>query len=322
MIPVLTLLILTVVPLAVGFIFEQISRWNAENITPDGQFADLGTHKLHYYKKGVGGPTVVFESAFDPAGHLQWYNLQEKISEFAVTISYDRAGLLWSERGTNQKTGDNIAAELHALLEQAQVSKPYILVGHSFGGMLVRSFVLKYPQDVIGVILVDSQCPDDKQYLSAELYEMVNQGLPGTFLKFANGAGLARLMFSDMFPDGEEYKHHKMIMPALIHKSAYAILEEQDNMQSLKQEGSKIKSFGSIPLCVLSATDKNRFDRYINDEKFRNEMVAAWDKMQNDLLTLSTDSKQVLVVNSGHYINEDQPDVIVEAIRSMVQRVK
>jgi len=160
------LLLLLITLLTIGFVFEQFSRSNAENLAPHGEFADVGGHKLHYYIKGIDGPTVVFESAFDPAGHLQWYLLQQNISTFATTISYDRAGLLWSERGENPKTGNAMAEELHALLEKADVSKPYILVGHSLGGLILRSFISKYPQDVRGVILIDSACPNEEDYLS------------------------------------------------------------------------------------------------------------------------------------------------------------
>ena len=157
----LGILILVILLSIIGSIFEQISRSNAAKLIPHGEFANVGGHKLHYYKKGEDGPTVVFESAFDPAGHLQWYNLQQEISRFATSISYDRAGLLWSERGNNPKTGKIMAEELHALLEKSGVSKPYILVGHSLGGILPRSFISKYPQDVAGVILVDNGCRYD-----------------------------------------------------------------------------------------------------------------------------------------------------------------
>ncbi|OBX19024.1 hypothetical protein A9996_18930 [Gelidibacter algens] len=289
---------------------------------PNGQLVEVANHKLHYYKKGENGPTVVFEAAFDPAGHLQWYNLQQEISKFATTISYDRSGILWSERGDNPKTGEKIAEELHSLLEQANVSKPYILVGHSLGGMLLRSFVSKYSDEVSGVILVDSQTPNDEEYLSPELYSMVNQGLPAGFLKFANATGVARLMFKGMFPDTGDYKYQNTVMPTLIHKSAHGVLEEQEEMNNLKKEANKIKSFGSIPLSVISAGDSQRFSSFIKDENLKMEMVNAWEMMQKDLLKLSTNSKQIRVPNSGHYINQDQPDVIIGAIKSMISETK
>jgi len=317
------IIILIALVLMIGFIFERISRSTAEKIDPHGEFADVGGHKLHYYKKGDDGPTVVFESAFDPCGHLQWYNLQQDISKFATTVSYDRAGLLWSERGNNPKTGDAMAEELYVLLEKADVSKPYIIVGHSLGGIILRSFVSKYPQDVKGVILIDSSCPNEEDFLSEELYTMVSQHrMPSGFLKFANSVGLVRLMFKGMFPDEDEYKYLNTLMPALLYKSAYGILEEQDQMPILNKEASKITTFDSIPLCVLSASDRNLYDHLFEDEKIKNEFVDAKVEMQKDLLNLSTNSEQILVYNSSHYINEDRPEVIIEAVKNMISKTK
>ena len=319
---ILSLFILIGLLLVIGLIFEKVSRSNAEKIKPGGQFATVDNHRMHYLKEGNGGPTVVFETAFDPAGHLQWYTIQNKLPKNFTTISYDRSGILWSERGGNLKSGEKIAEELHSLLEKANAPKPYILVGHSLGGMLIRFFVKKYPEDVGGVILVDSQYPNDEKYLSPELFQMVNQGLPSGFLKFANTFGLARLMFKGMFPDEEKYRYQNLVMPALIHKSAYAVLEEQNQMESMKKESAKINSFGTIPLTVITAGDKNRFDSFIEDEKFRTEMLNAWSEMQKDLLNLSTNSRQVLASKSGHYINEDQPEIIENAINEMINSTK
>jgi len=317
----LGLVTLLILLLLIGFIFERVSRNAAEKIKPDGQLVEVDDHRLHYYKKGNGGPTVVFETAFDPAGHLQWYNIQQELPSSYTSISYDRAGILWSERGKNPKSGDEMAKELHLLLEKTKAPKPYILVGHSFGGTLVRFFVNKYPEDVAGVIFVDSQCPDDERYLSPELFKMVNQGLPGGFLKFANTFGLVRLMFKGMFPNNKQYEYQNTIMPALLYKSADAVLEEQDLMSSIKKEASKIKSFGNIPLYVLTAADEKRFDSSIKDRKLKTEMLNAWNKMQKDFLVLSTKSKQILVPNSGHYINQEQPKAIETAINDMVNKI-
>lgn len=317
----MALILIVILLLITGFIFEKISRSIAGKIQPDGQFAEVENHKMHYLKTGSGGPTVVFETAFDPAGHLQWYHIQQKLPKTYTTFSYDRSGILWSERGPNPKTGEKIAEELHTLLEKAEVPKPYILVGHSFGGMLTRFFVKKYPQDVAGVILVDSQYPDDGKYLSPELYKMVNQGLPGGFLKFANTFGVARLMFKNMFPADAQYKYQNSIMPAMLYKSADATLEEQDHMKAIKEEAAKINSFGSIPLFVLTAGDQTRYDSFIKDKKIKKEMLEAWTAMQKDLLRLSTDSRQITVPGSGHYINQDQPKIIEEAVNEMYHKV-
>jgi hypothetical protein len=102
----------------------------------------------------------------------------------------------------------------------------YKVVNLTLVKILLHFFVSLDPKDIGGVILVDSQCPDDKRYLSPELYKMVNQGLPGGFLKFANTFGIARLMFKVMFPNEKQYTYQNSLMPALLFKSADAILEE------------------------------------------------------------------------------------------------
>lgn len=100
-----------------GFIYEQISRKSAEkHLSPKGRFADLGSHRLHYVKVGLAKPTVVFESAFDPAGNLQWLNIQQALKTNATTISYDRAGLMRSERGSNPKSNEAMTKELYQLI--------------------------------------------------------------------------------------------------------------------------------------------------------------------------------------------------------------
>jgi pimeloyl-ACP methyl ester carboxylesterase len=314
-------LLIVLALLLAGFLFEQISRAKADKIQPGGQFATIGNHRLHYVRKGTGGPTVVFETAFDPAGHLQWHAVQQQLPPTFTTLSYDRAGILWSERGDASKTGSNMAEELHALLEASNVPKPYILVGHSFGGTLIRFYVRSHPQHVAGVILVDSQCPNDKEYLSDDLYKLVNQGLPSGFLKFANTFGIARLLFRNMFPADEPYTYPNAIMPALLHKSAHGVLEEQDAMAAIKEDASAITSFGSVPLCVISAADKSRFDSFIRDNVLKTEMTKAWSTMQEDMLHLSTDSRQIVVSNGGHYLHQDQPEIMKEAIQAMISRV-
>jgi hypothetical protein len=110
-------------------------------------------------------------------------------------------------------------------------------------------------------------------------------------------------------------------MPVLLYKSADATLEEQDHMKSIKTEAAAVSSFGSIPLYVITAGDKTRYDSFIKNQKLKNEMLEAWDKMQKDLLNLSTDSKQIIVPKSGHYINQDQPKIIEEAVNDMVKKV-
>ena len=136
------LICLIVLAIVVGLIYEQTLRSNAEKkYKYTGEFVDVGGHKLHYLKKGTGGPTVVFESGLDMAGHLPWFKVQNSVAEFTSTISYDRAGILWSERGEKPKSIKAMGEDLKMLLEKSGAEKPYILVGHSLAGLTLKQFI-------------------------------------------------------------------------------------------------------------------------------------------------------------------------------------
>jgi pimeloyl-ACP methyl ester carboxylesterase len=157
------LLLLIVVAIIIGIIYEQVSRQKNKKYEESrtGSFVDVGGHKLYYYSKGEGKPTVVFESGF-PGSHIGWSysELFKEISQYATAVCYNRAGILWSERGSKPKTSENISDDLYRLLEKGGFEKPYIIVGHSAAGIFVRPFVEKHESDLIGVILLDPSHPD------------------------------------------------------------------------------------------------------------------------------------------------------------------
>jgi len=125
---------------------------------PPGKLVDLGTHRLHVLEAGQGGPTVVLEAGL-MSTVLSWSALQGELASKYRVISYDKAGLGWSEQGPMPRTAERIVDELHSLLERAGIPPPYILVGHSFGGLTVPLFAARYPEQTAGVVLVDPVAP-------------------------------------------------------------------------------------------------------------------------------------------------------------------
>jgi len=118
------------------------------------QKVDVGGHSLNLLIGGQGSPAVVFEGGFG-AGIASWSTVQKEVAAFARTVSYDRAGLGQSELGPKPRSAKQIATELHTALEKAGVKPPYVLVGHSFGGIYVRVFAERYPKEVAGMVLLD-----------------------------------------------------------------------------------------------------------------------------------------------------------------------
>ncbi|MGA8273272.1 MAG: alpha/beta hydrolase, partial [Candidatus Sulfotelmatobacter sp.] len=145
--------------LLTGYAYECISeRGDVKRDPAPGRLISVGRHRLHIFSQGSDGPTVVIEQGAGEPSKL-WWPIQEKIAAFARVCTYDRAGYLWSEpSGQRHSVGDR-AEELHSLLTNAQVPGPYLLVGHSYGGLIIRQFALRYPRDAAGLVLVDT--PDE-----------------------------------------------------------------------------------------------------------------------------------------------------------------
>jgi len=141
---------------AAGFLYQLIgTHRDRARFSGAGRLVKIGPKsQLYLVEKGSGGPTVLFESGIS-ATNLNWAHIQERVSRFTRTASYDRCGLGWSSPSRTARTPGNIVIELHDMLQCAGIKPPYILVGHSFGGLVMRRFAQLYPEDVAGVVLVD-----------------------------------------------------------------------------------------------------------------------------------------------------------------------
>jgi len=181
--------ILLTIP-AAGILYQWLGkRRDQRRFLDSTKLIDIGEgRQMYLYKIGNGSPTVIFESGIG-ATSQNWTWLQQQLGRYTTTISYDRLGLGWSSPATTHRTPSNIARELHALLEQAGVAPPYLLVGHSFGGLVVRRFAADYPGKVTGVLLIDPMRPDQWPPFSDAQRNEIDRGL--LFSKI--GAPLARI---------------------------------------------------------------------------------------------------------------------------------
>lgn len=127
---------------------------------PPGKLVDVGSHRLHILVKGHGSPTVVCESGL-MATVLTWRSVQRELAGLTRVVCYDRAGLGWSDAGPRERSAENVVNELRTLLSCAEIPPPYVLVGHSFGGLTMRLFAARYPEEVAGTVLVDPVVPSE-----------------------------------------------------------------------------------------------------------------------------------------------------------------
>src|SRR5450631_481550 len=190
----------TAILISAGYTYQSIgSHRDRRRYTGSGRWVTIGRGcKLYLLEQGSGGPTVLFEAGIG-ATNLNWRHIQQTVSRFTGTASYDRSGLGWSSRSRTARTPGNIAGELHELLKRAEIKPPYILVGHSFGGLVMRRYALEYPQEVSSVILVDPMRCEEWPPMDPKRQAEVDRGtrLSGYAIQIAR-FGLARLAVTSL----------------------------------------------------------------------------------------------------------------------------
>ncbi len=312
------------------WIYEQISRqfdrWDMPSAP--GSFVDIGGYRLHTQMYGSGDLTVVFDSGMGFPS-LDWALIQPEVAKFARTFSYDRAGIGWSDKSPLPRTAEHIVTELHKLLIAAQVPKPYLLVGHSMGGIHMRLFANRYPDEVAGLVLVDSSHEQMLERLPSDPLQSGSHRLLGAFLL---NSGLQRLLMKlpaakefvsslyKGYPDplGELY----MKIQNLAHHQKITLEEDAASSESLNQLKKYPSSLGSKPLAVVTAGSLTFLGEEVGYTKeWLDESYREWAALQKELLGLSSRSRQFIADRSDHLIPRRQPEIIVEAIHSILMEI-
>jgi pimeloyl-ACP methyl ester carboxylesterase len=147
--------------LLAGIAYQRLGARSDRSLhPPPGKFVNFGTHRLHLLDEGEGSPTIILEAGL-MSTNLSWMGIRRDLAESYRVVSYDRAGLGWSDTGPMPRTAERIVDELHSLLELAAIPGPYVLVGHSFGGLTMPLFAARYPEKIAGMVLVDPVVPGE-----------------------------------------------------------------------------------------------------------------------------------------------------------------
>lgn len=296
---------------AVGFLYENISeaRDRRFNRMP-GKLVNVDGRKMHIYCTGDGTPTVVLDSGLGDT-YVSWRKVQPEVAKFTRVCSYDRADLGYSDPSPQPRTSKVIAQELQALLQAAAIPPPYVLVGHSMGGYDVRVFTSLYRNEVAGMVLVDSSHPDQENRLPLALKNIEGTEVrEGEFLAFTMPFGIPRLLHlceDDPVPRAADCNFHT---------AREGIAELKAIHESAAQAGAG-GSLGDLPLIVLSHDPDKPSSEFAPD--LAKSINESWEKMQEDLARLSTRGSQRIAKGSSHYIQIDRPDLVIAAVRDVVE---
>ena len=284
---------------------------------PPGRLADIGGRRLHIHCSGSGSPTVITESG-SSSFSIEWTLVQDRVSSFTRICSYDRAGFAWSDRGPAENTVEETTDDLHRLLRAAGVAPPYLLVGHSIGGMYVRAYQRRYPEQVVGLVLVDATPEEDLEYsyngkstpgvqltydqLAAAYAPYIKNPPPPLALPIAVDTPYNRLSPALQRAEvwAERLWRSRIDMP---HSWISAESWRQEFVALLQLRRATPHALGDLPLIVL------RRGRRTND---------VLNQREADLVALSSRGKLVVATESDHEIQLYQPELVVQAIKDVL----
>jgi pimeloyl-ACP methyl ester carboxylesterase len=293
-----------------GAIYESLAEASdARAYPPPGRLVDVGGYRLHLNCTGTGSPTVVIDAGLGDWS-TAWAWVQPEVAKTTQVCTYDRAGNGWSEAGPLPRHAEQYARELHTLLREASIPGPYVLAGHSLGGLAVRVYADMYPAEVAGVVLIDSMSPRQfpRSSTNAAPQEESKSHALTVFPALAR-IGLARLLVRPLGliphlpPEVERAYLSRMVRPSNL--QAY-MGDESRGMAASARQAEAVKTFGDLPLIVLTA---------------RRNDIPGWQDWQTELLELSSNSQQ-LFAESGHNIEIEEPEAAIAAIVKMVELVR
>lgn len=329
----LGLLLLAVV---VGAIYEALGRRDAATkYPPRGQMVDVGGRKMHIDCRGTGSPTVILEAGLGTGGVTDWTLVHDQIAGFTRTCAYDRAGIMWSDPKDTPQHASAVADDLHALLKGAGIDDPLVLVGHSIGGPYVRTYVGKYGDQVAGLVMVDPSHPDQTTRLGKVSGINAHPNRASTLMHTAQAlawTGIVRFMISrGDKPKLASAADTKKLGEALKMAAAYSsssirgATSELDGFDRTMDDARAVHSFGNRPLIVLTAMAPFKPEQLKGlglkaeqGDAFKQE----WKKLHTEQAAFSTRGRQQLVPDATHYIQIDRPDVVIAAVKEVVDQVR
>ena len=311
-------LVLVLLLLLAGVLFEQYSRLRLERKWQGKTFVKIHNNKIHYVKKGQGDHTIVFQSGMG-SSHFIWDEIQDSLSKKAVTISYDRNGLMYSDRTDERATNDQVSDELFQLLKKTNCPKPYILVGHSMAGIYMRPFIAQHHDDIKGIVFVEAAHPKQIEKASPALIKAL-QPPPRWLIKTAIHTGIYRAFFSFQQLNPEIPLKHPLgqLEKDFFFRSVDKTLEELALDQQNFRDAEKYTDFGDIPLTVIMGMNEIRYRNFKN-QALAEEYRSLVHTVQHDLLQLSPHSKLVKAHNSGHIVQINDASLLVQEIEKLIR---
>lgn len=290
-----------------------------------------GTRHLNLYCSGEGSPTVIFDSGLGD-GTKAWGQVQPQVAQLTQACAYDRAGLGFSDGTDDPGTSENAVRDLRRLLQAAAIHGPYILVGHSYGGMNVRLFAASHPSEVAGLVLVDPSHEDLGRDIGAldpesdrrhwRYVEELSECLQAEPRELVAGSKLFTLCVASPGPRYSDKINAVEIERGTQPARMRAWISELTHVwsESADQVRRSPRNLGDIPIVVL--TKEPSPPTGTETPELRAAKNAVWLRLHAEIAAMSSRGRRLTVENSGHYIQLERPEVVVRAIREVLDATR
>ena len=295
----------------IGAIYQAIAtQIDQSTYSPPGEMVNVNGRLMHINCMGEGGPTVILEAA-NLGMSAHWVRVQQQLAKTTRVCSYDRAGMGWSEAGPEPRDARQISSELHTLLNgDADTEGPYVLVGHSYGGLYARMYAARYSDETAGVVLVDSSHPEQftRTQEGKAMYE--NTRRIGAVIPWLARLGVIRL--TNFYPAHPDLPSQQRAQIEAFNSSTQQVVTTAEEFRATPETNTQVSNMGSLrdkPLAVLSA----------------GEQSSSWLEMQDELAALSPDSIHRVVEGATHeslLYDKGESKVSSAAIEQVVDAVR
>jgi pimeloyl-ACP methyl ester carboxylesterase len=298
---------------------------NQTSAPPLGDMYKIGDQSLHMVCKGIGSPTLVVDAGVSDWS-LHWALIQDEVAKTTRVCSYDRAGLGWSGPIKTPLTPSSMVEDLHELLQQSGEVENLVLVGHSFGGYMARLYQNQYPENVLGLALVEASHEDQWEVMpeavSQMAQEVVGMMKMAKAISYTGGLQYMDIPITDPLPTPE---HQEILLDAMRTTQFYdSTIQHFEAVPAFVEAVRETGSLDKLPLLVISAgkSAQSYCGLQFGIDVPCTQTQVSWDELQFDLAKLSSNSQHLISPDARHYIQLDDPEFVISSLVNFALRLR